>query len=132
MATQIFVNLPVEDLERSVRFFAALGFSFDAKYTDEKAACLILGENIYAMLLTLPFFATFTKKPVTDARGRTEVITAISVESRAKVDEVHAAAIANGGSETMGAQDYGFMYSQSFQDPDGHMWEVLYMDETKI
>jgi len=128
MATQIFVNLPVKDLERAKRFFAALGYGFEARFTDANAACLILGENIFAMLLVEPFFQTFTKKRLCDATASTEAIICLSVESRAAVDALVAKAIAAGGSAPNAPQDHGFMYGHGFQDPDGHLWELTYMD----
>jgi uncharacterized protein len=128
MATQIFLNLPVKDLNRSVDFFTALGFSFNPDYTDENATCMIVNENAFVMLLVEGFFKTFTSKDVADARGATEAIMAFSVDSREAVDETVRKALATGGTESQDVQDYGFMYNHSFQDPDGHLWEVLWMD----
>ena len=129
---QIFVNLPVGDLERSKRFFSALGFRFDARFTDEKAACLIVNEGAsYVMLLSTPFFRTFTSKAVCDARESTEVLLCISCASREEVDDFVAAAWANGGKAAREAKDYGFMYQHAFEDPDGHTWELVYMHETE-
>jgi predicted lactoylglutathione lyase len=128
MATQIFVNLPVEDLKRSVAFFAQLGFSFDPKFTDENATCMVVAENIFVMLLVKSFFKTFTNKPVADARAATEVLVCISCESRAKVDELTAKAISAGGRAPMPAKDYGFMYQHGFEDLDGHLWELVHME----
>lgn len=132
MAKQIFVNLPVKDLKRSVDFFTALGFSFNPQFTDENATCMIIGDNIYAMLLVEKYFKTFIKKDVSDASKTTEVLTALSVESRDKVDEIVNKALASGGSPNLDTQDHGWMYSRSFQDPDGHIWEILFMDESQI
>jgi predicted lactoylglutathione lyase len=129
MSRQLFVNLAVDDLERSVAFFTALGFSFDPRLTDETATCMIVGENAYVMLLTKPKFEEFTTKPLADATGQTEVLVAVSAASREGVDEVAEAALASGGSVAADPLDYGFMYSRSFQDPDGHHWEVVWMDE---
>jgi hypothetical protein len=128
MAKQIFVNLPVKDLERSKAFFAALGFGFNPKFTDENAACMIIedGSN-YAMLLVERFFSTFTSKPIADATKSTEVLVALSLESRAAVDAMVAKARAAGGSVPNQPKDYGFMYQHGFDDPDGHGWEVFYM-----
>jgi predicted lactoylglutathione lyase len=132
MATKIFVNLPVKDLSVSMAFFTSLGFTFNPQFTDHKAACMIIGENIFAMLLTEPFFETFTKKEVSDARKSTEVLIAIDVESREKIDEMVKKAVAAGGTNYMDPQDHGWMYQHSFADPDGHQWELMYMDESAI
>ena len=126
---QLFVNLAVDDLDRSVAFFTALGFSFDPRFTDETATSMIVGENAYVMLLTKSKFAEFAKKPIVDASSQTEVILAVSAASREGVDELAEAALASGGSDANDPLDYGFMYSRSFQDPDGHVWEVVWMDE---
>ena len=126
MIKQIFVNLPVQSLPRAVEFFTALGFSFDARYTDENATCLILGENIYAMLLVEPFFQGFTDKPICDTAKAAEVINALAVDSREQVDSLVAKAAAAGGRVYGEAKDYGFMYQHGFQDPDGHLWEVFH------
>lgn len=128
MAKQIFVNLSVADLGRSMEFFTALGFAFDPRFTDQNAACLIIDENIYAMLLVEPFFRSFTKKSVADATASTEVILAMGVESRQRVDELVDTALVSGGHPSNDPIDEGFMYGRSFQDPDGHLWEVMYMD----
>ncbi|WP_457971838.1 VOC family protein [Arthrobacter sp. D1-17] len=128
MATQIFVNLPVSDLDKSVEFFTALGFTFNPDYTDENATCMVINDNAYVMLLVEGFFKTFTSKDIVDARRSTEVIMAFSADSREGVDGLYNKAIDAGGSSSQPAQDYGFMYSRSFQDPDGHLWEVMWMD----
>lgn len=132
MAKQIFLNLPVKDLNKSVDFFTQLGFSFNPQFTDDKAACMIIGENIYAMLLLEEFFKTFTKKPIADAKQTTEVLIAIDAESRAAVDEMVRKAVAAGGSIYGDTQDHGWMYGHSFADLDGHQWEILYMDANAI
>jgi predicted lactoylglutathione lyase len=132
MATKIFVNLPVKDLNKSKEFFTKLGFTFNPQFTDDKAACLIIGENIYAMLLLEPFFKTFTKKEICDAKKNTEVLLAIDVPDRDKVDEMVKKAVDAGGSIYMEPQDYGWMYGHSFADLDGHQWEVFFMDESAI
>jgi predicted lactoylglutathione lyase len=124
----IFVNLPVRDLEASKKFFAALGYSFNPQFTDENATCMVISESIFVMLLVEPYFATFSPKPLCDARTHTEVITCLSAESRAAVDVLVDKAIAAGGSEPMPMRDYGFMYQRGFQDLDGHLWEVVHMD----
>ncbi|MNJ91276.1 Glyoxalase-like domain protein [compost metagenome] len=130
MAKQIFVNLPVKDLKKSMNFFTQLGFEFDMNFTNENAACLVLGPNIYSMLLQEEFFKTFTPKQIIDAKKDVEVLIGISAESRQEVDEMAAKAKKAGGTSFREFQDYGFMYSQAFQDLDGHVWEVIWMDET--
>jgi uncharacterized protein len=128
MATQIFMNLPVRDLDRSVQFFTALGFKFNQDYTDENATCMVINDDAFVMLLVDKFFKTFTAKEIVDATSATEAIMAFSVDSREEVDQMVGKALAAGGSESQPLQDYGFMYSHSFQDPDGHLWEVMWMD----
>ena len=128
MSTQIFVNLPVKDLARSVEFFTKLGYTFDPRFTDDNAASMIVGDNIYVMLLAEPFFAQFTKKPIADARRSTEAIFALALESRDQVDEHVAQAVAAGGKAELPAQDHGWMYQHGFEDLDGHLWEVCWMD----
>ena len=127
MATQIYVNLPVKDLERSVAFFTRLGYTFDPKFTNEQATCMVIGENIFVMLLVEPFFRGFTSKPLSDATKATEVILSLPVESRAAVDELVARAVAAGGTTPRPAQDHGFMYQHGYDDLDGHAWEVFHM-----
>lgn len=129
---QLFVNLPVENLDRTVAFFTALGFGFNPKFTDENATCLVISEHIQVMLLTKPFFAGFTKKPVADARAATETLLAISCESREEVDTMMAKAVAAGAATPMEIKDYGFMYQHGFEDLDGHQWEVFWMDEAAM
>jgi predicted lactoylglutathione lyase len=126
------VNLPVKNLDKSVSFFTQLGFNFNPQFTDEKAACMMISENIYAMLITEPFFKTFTKKPISDATKNTEVLIALDAQSREQVDEMIINAIKAGGSVYMDSQDHGWMYGHSFADLDGHQWEILYMDESAI
>ena len=118
MATKIFVNLPVKDLRKSMDFFSKLGYSFNLQYTDDKAACMIISEDIFAMLLMEPFFQGFTPKPITDAHKNTEVLIALSADSRAAVDDMLAKVLAAGGTEAREPQDMGFMYNRSFNDPD--------------
>ncbi|MFF3063108.1 VOC family protein [Oerskovia sp. NPDC057915] len=130
--TQIFVNLPVADLEKSKAFYTQLGFSINAQFTDENASCVVVSDTIYVMLLTHDFFRRFTSKDIVDAQSATEVINAISAESRPGVDELADRALAAGGSQTNPPQDEGFMYSRSFSDLDGHLWEVMYMDPSAI
>ena len=124
----IFVNLPVQDLERSKAFFATLGYSFNPAFTDENAACMVISESIFVMLLATPFFKQFTNKPVADAHQQTEVITCLSADSRKAVDAMVDKALAAGASEPQPARDYGFMYQRGFQDLDGHLWEIAHMD----
>lgn len=127
MHRQMFANLPVKDLKRSVDFFSKLGFTFDPKFTDDNATCMIVGDNIFVMLLEEQFFQTFTPKPVCDATTATEVLMGFSCESRAQVDELVRKALAAGGSAPKAPQDYGFMYGHDFMDPDGHIWEPFYL-----
>ena len=128
MVNQIFLNLPVKDISKTIHFFKNIGFSFDQTYTDENATCMIIGENIYAMLLVEKFFKTFTSKEICDTKVNTEFVCALSVESRNKVDEIIDRVLLSGGSEPRAVQDHGFMYGRSFQDIDGHLWEVFYME----
>lgn len=132
MSRQLFVNLPVRDLDRSVAFFRALGFDFNPKFTDEKATCMIVSESVFVMLLVEPFFSGFTKKPVADARQSTEVLLALSCDSREAVVEFVEKAVAAGAKTPMPANDMGFMYQHGFDDLDGHQWEVFYMDESQF
>lgn len=131
--SQIFTNLCVKDLDKSMAFWKALGFEFNPKFTDQNAASLVLGENIFVMLLMPEFFKTFIPgKEIADATTTTEVITAISVSSREEVDQLLEKVIAAGGTEYREKQDYGWMYSRAFQDLDGHTWEPVFMDESQI
>lgn len=129
MSTQIFVNLPVRDLDKAKAFFNALGYAVNPQFTDANAACLVISDTIYVMLLVESFFQGFTRKPICDARTHTEVLLCLSVESRSDVDAMIAKALAAGGREPMEAKDYGFMYQRGFEDLDGHLWEVVHMDE---
>lgn len=128
MARQIYVNLPVENLPRSMEFFQALGFSFEPKFTGDQSACMIIGENIYAMLLVREYFQTWTPKEIADAKSSTEVLIAISCDSREQVDDLSARAVAAGGRIPREVQDLGFMYGHAFEDLDGHIWETVYME----
>jgi len=132
MVKQIFVNLPVEDLKKSMDFFKSLGFTFNEQFTDERAACLVIGENIYAMLLTKPMFEGFTKKPVADAKKSTEVLLALEVESVEQVNTMVKKAVAAGGNTYLEPQDHGWMYQHGFADLDGHQWEVFFSDISKF
>jgi predicted lactoylglutathione lyase len=124
----LFVNIPVADLVRSKAFFAKLGFGYDPLFTDETAACMLVGEQAFVMLLSRERFAEFAKLPIGDPTTHTLGLYCFSVSSRDEVDTVGAAALAAGGSEAGGAEDYGFMYSRSFFDLDGHGWQVMWMD----
>lgn len=132
MAKEIYVNLPVKDLNKSVEFFTKLGFTFNPKFTDENATCMIIADNIFAMLLVEKFFRTFTKKPISDATKSTEVLLAIDAESKEKVDELVKKAKEAGGHIYADPQDHGWMYQHSFADLDGHQWEIIYSDESKF
>jgi len=132
MSTKIFVNLPVKDLNKSVAFFTELGYKFDPQFTDENATCMIVGEDIFVMLLVEKFFKTFTKKEISDAKKSTEVILCLSAESREKVDEMVSKAVKAGGTAPNEKQDQGWMYGHGFQDLDGHLWEVMYMDQSAM
>jgi predicted lactoylglutathione lyase len=132
MKTQIYVNLPVKDLERSNNFFRNLGFQLEPKFSNDQASCVVLGENMFAMLLVESFFKTFTNKPICDATKSTEVLVCLSCESRARVDELVKQATAAGGRAPRKTQDQGFMYGHGFEDLDGHIWELVYMQPGKV
>jgi predicted lactoylglutathione lyase len=127
MTQQIFVNLPVSDLPRSMAFFRKLGFDFNPTFTNEQGACMVIGDNIFAMLLTRPFFQSFTKKQVADPHTTAQVLVCISRESRAEVDQMVAAAKAAGGKAYNEPQDHDFMYQHGFEDPDGNTWELVHL-----
>jgi uncharacterized protein len=128
--TQIFVNLPVKDLPRSMAFFKGLGYDFNPQFTNDSGACMVISDNIFAMLLTEAFFQTFTKKAVADAKKSTEVLVCLSCASRAQVDKLVEAALAGGGAAPNPPQDHGFMYGHGFEDLDGHQWELVHMTGT--
>ena len=132
MTTKIFVNLPAKDLNKIIEFFTKLGFKFNPQFTDENATCMIVGEDIFVMLLVEKFFKTFTKKEICDTSKNTEVIVALSVEGREKVDQMINRAIEAGGRESREPQDHGWMYGRSFEDINGHIWEIIYMDESAL
>ncbi|WP_431244061.1 VOC family protein [Flavobacterium sp. P21] len=132
MKTKIFLNLPVKDLNRSIAFFTKMGFSFNPKFTDDKATCMIIGEDINVMLLVEAFYKTFTHKQICDAATASEVLISISVESREQVDELVKKAVGAGGTDYIEAKDYGWMYQRAFLDLDGHHWELFFMDESQI
>ena len=128
MHKQIFVNLPVKNVERTKAFFSSLGFGFNPDFSNEQALSMVIGENIFAMLLAEPFFQGFTKKPLADATKTTEVIVCLSCESRDEVDQLVAKAVAAGATVPNPPQDHGFMYGHGFEDLDGHQWELTFMD----
>ncbi len=124
----IFVNFPVRDLRRSVEFFTKLGFEFDPRFTDDKATCMIIGDQAFVMLLVEEHFKGFTKKPICDTAMSSESIFSLSASSRVEVDEMVKIALTAGGTPAVAPIDYGFMYGRSFYDLDGHHWEVFWMD----
>jgi uncharacterized protein len=128
MKTQIYVNLPVKDLQKSMQFFHALGFSFNMQYTNEEAACMIINEDAYVMLLTAPFFKTFIETEIADAQKVTEVINALSAASKENVNEMVDKALSLGTREARSSMINDFMYSRSFYDLDGHIWEIVWMN----
>jgi uncharacterized protein len=128
MATKIFVNLPVKDLPASMAFFRKLGYTFNEQFTDETAACMVISEDIYAMLLTHEKFKEFTPKPIVDSTKATEVLLSLSCDARGKVDDLIRKAVAAGGKTYNEPRDYGFMYNHGYQDLDGHIWEVFFME----
>ncbi|MGV3704661.1 MAG: VOC family protein [Arcticibacter sp.] len=129
MATQIFVNLPVEDLSKSMEFFTKQGYSFNREFSDEKAACMVISDTIYVILLTKAFFQTFTKKQIIDAHQAAECSIALSADSKDAVNEMVAKAEAAGATIPNAPSDHGFMYQHSFEDLDGHHWEFVWMNE---
>lgn len=128
----IFVNLPVKDLDKAKAFYTSLGFSINEQFTDENASCVVISESIYVMLLTEPFFSTFGPLPIADATKTKEVLLALSVETREEADQFVDKALAAGGKTWMPANDMGFMYGTSFQDLDGHVWELSWMDPAAL
>jgi len=132
MATKIFINLPVKDLERSKAFFSGLGYSFNPQFTDEKAACMVVSEHIFVMMLTEAYFKTFTKKEVSDAHKNTEVLLALDAASKEDVQQTIVKAQELGGTLYAEAQDHGWMYQHSFADLDGHKWEIAYLDMSQF
>lgn len=132
MSIKVFINLPVTDLEKSKAFFGSLGFTFNPQFTDENAACMVISEHNYAMLLTQDYFKTFATKPISDAHKATEVLIALGLDSRAAVDEMVDKAVKGGGKEPKPMQDHGFMVVRTFEDLDGHVWEITWMDESQV
>jgi uncharacterized protein len=127
MSRKVFVNLPVSNLQRSMAFFCKLGFTFNEKFTDDSAACMVISDENYAMLITHKRFKDFTPHEICDS-SRTEVLVALSCDSREEVDTMADMALAAGGSPVRDVEDHGFMYARSFHDPDGHIWEPLWLD----
>jgi uncharacterized protein len=132
MVKQIFVNLPVKNLPASIEFFTKLGFSFNPQFTDENATCMVMSDTIYAMLLTEERFKTFSPQPISDAKKTTEVLIALALENREQVTDMVAKALAAGGNTYNEPQDHGFMLQHGFQDLDGHIWEVFFMDPNHV
>lgn len=130
--SNIFVNLPVRDLEKSKDFFGELGYSFNPQFCDETAACMILGDNLFAMLLTHAKFQEFNPREICDSSKATEVLTCLACASRGEVDDLVKKAVAAGGRTYNESKDYGFMYSHAYQDIDGHIWELMWMDPSAI
>jgi predicted lactoylglutathione lyase len=129
---KLFVNIPVSDLQRSIRFFEALGFAFNTQFTDATATCMLVGTDAYFMLMVKDRFASFSRKPTGDSNTETSALFAITTDSREEVDALYAKAIASGGKPAAEPQDHGFMYVQSFYDLDGHHWELFWMDPAAI
>ncbi|MGC0362705.1 putative lactoylglutathione lyase [Rhodococcus sp. 27YEA15] len=132
MSTMFFLNLPVKDLSTATAFYEGLGYSKNPQFSDENATSIVISDTIVVMLLVEPFFKTFTTKEISDTATSTEALLGLSAESREAVDTIVDKALATGGSEGNALQDHGFMYSRSFQDPDGHIWEIIWMDESQI
>jgi uncharacterized protein len=127
-----FINLPVTNLPATMKFYEALGFKFNPQFTDETAACMIINDTSYAMLLTYEKFKFFTNAPIPDAKTTTGVLTALSLENREAVDQFAKTALGAGGTEPRPANDYGFIYQRTIADPDGHRWEPFYMDMSQV
>lgn len=132
MEQQIFINLPVRDLDRSKAFYESLGFTINQQFSDETGACVVISDTIFVMLLTHDKFKQFTPKEIADAHKTTEVLNALSVASKERVDELMELALNNGGTPNGQTQEYDFMYGRDFNDPDGHIWELFYMDMEKL
>lgn len=133
MATKIFVNLAVKDLTKSIEFYKSIGFGINPQFTDDKAACVVISEDIYAMLLVEPFFKTFIPdREITDAKKTTEVLIALSADSKGEVDKMVERALTAGAKEVRNPEDHGFMYNRSFEDLDGHIWEPMWMDPSAV
>ncbi|MBM7620724.1 putative lactoylglutathione lyase [Bacillus tianshenii] len=128
-ADKIFVNLPVKNLDETIEFFSKIGFEFNPQFTDENATCMVISENIFAMLLVEDYFRSFTKKDISDTAKSSEVIIALTANSREEVDEIVNRAFEAGGKPSNDPQDHGFMYGWGFEDINGHLWEVFYMQQ---
>lgn len=127
MHQQIYVNLPIREMARSRAFFESLGYAFNPQFSNEQGACLVLGDNLFVMLLVEPFFQGFTPKAVADAAKTTEVLVCVSCASREEVDALVAKAVAAGGRTYSEPKDHGFMYQHAYEDLDGHLWELVAM-----
>lgn len=132
MHSQIFVNLPVKDLKRSIDFFTKVGYTFNPQFTDDNATCMILGDNLFVMLLTEKFFGSFTNKAICDTSRANEALTCVACNSKAQVDELVAKARAAGARVPRQAQDHGFMYAHGYEDLDGHTWELVHMSGAPV
>jgi predicted lactoylglutathione lyase len=132
MHSQIFVNLPVKDLKRSIGFFTKLGYTFNPQFTDDNATCMILGDNLFVMLLTEKFFGSFTNKAICDTSKATESLTCVACSSKDEIDQLVAKARAAGAQVPRPAQDHGFMYSHGYEDLDGHTWELVHMSGAPV
>ncbi|MBJ6359779.1 VOC family protein [Paenibacillus sp. GCM10012307] len=130
--SKLFVNLPVKDLQKTVAFFTELGFEFNPQFTDENATCMVVNDKIYVMLLVESYFKTFITKEIADTEKSAEVIVALSLDNRARVDEIADKALAAGAKHSNDPVDHGFMYTRSFQDINGHLWELFFMDESAV
>ena len=132
MATQIFINLPVKDLQKSIGFFTHLGFNFNPQFTDETATCMIISDTIYVMLLVESYFKTFNTKEIANTKTTVEALLGLSADSKEAVDKLVDAAVSAGGTQTKDPQDLGFMYSRTFEDLDGHVWEIFWMNPNHV
>ena len=132
MARQIYVNLPVKHIAKTKAFFASLGFTFEPNFSNDEALCMIIADDSYVMLLAEPFFKGFIKKEISDARQSTEVLICLSCSNRQEVDALTDKALSAGGTLAREPQDLGFMYSQAFEDLDGHIWELMHMDPSAM
>jgi uncharacterized protein len=132
MSTMIFVNLPIKSLKRSVDFYTKLGFSFNPQFSDERTACMIVSDTIFVMLLENSRFAEFTTKTIVNAHNQVETLNALMYDSRDRVDELLELALAAGAREPVPAQDHGVMYARQFEDPDGHTWDIGWMDPSTV
>ncbi len=130
--TQIFLNLPVKDLNKSIEFFTKLGYTFNPQFTNESATCMIISDTIYVMLLVEPFFQSFTTKKIADTKTTVEAMIALSTDSKEKVNEFVEKAVAAGAKLPKDPQDHGFMFTRTFEDLDGHIWEIFWMDPNHL